>query len=314
VYDEPFADSSQLPTLLVSELARASVTVTLSGDGGDELFGGYDRYRWVPRVADGLGRVPAPVRSGAARALRAVPPRAWERGAALLPRRYRPRIPASKASKLAAILVLDDAPSMYTELRTHWDSADDVLLGANGTGDGPAPSRAVGAPGPSTRDAARWMMHMDAATYLPDDILVKLDRASMSVGLEARVPLLDHRVVELAARLPVDLRLGAGAKPLLRRLLYERVPRELVERPKSGFGVPLGEWLRGPLRPWAEELLAPARLDADGFLRTSTVRAIWGEHVTSRRDWEYHLWDVLMFQAWLDATTANTRSGGSSAS
>jgi len=295
VYDEPFADSSQIPTFLVAEIARRDVTVSLSGDGGDEMFGGYDRYRWVPRVAKRFGRVPAGVRRAASNALLAVPPRVWDALALPLPTGMRPRMPATKLAKLAAIMTLDSPPAMYRELVSHWEEPDAVVIGAH------EPPTAVDAAWQTGRRPEDAMMAVDVVTYLPDDILVKLDRATMSVGLEGRVPILDHRVVEFATSLPLEQKIRDGqSKWLLRRVLARHVPTRLFESPKSGFGVPIGTWLRGPLRPWAEELLAPDRLRREGFLRPEPIRAAWDEHQRGRRDHEYHLWDVLMFQAWLE--------------
>ena len=296
VYDEPFADSSQLPTLLVSELARRSVTVSLSGDGGDELFGGYDRYRWVPRVARGAGRAPAS-RRALARAILAVPPGAWNVVARPLPERLRPRIPATKLAKLASIAPLESAEAMHRQLLSHWDHPDSVVVGSHEPAPTPLPPWSNGESG---REVER-MMALDLVTYLPDDILVKLDRATMSVGLEGRVPLLDHRVVELAAALPLELKIRDGqSKWLLRQVLSRYVPARLFTRPKAGFGVPIGAWLRGSLRPWAEELLRADRLRSEGYLRPEPVRSMWEQHLARTRDCEYHLWDVLMFQAWLE--------------
>jgi len=295
IYDEPFADSSQIPTLLVSEIARRDVTVSLSGDGGDETFGGYDRYRWVPWVANRLGRVPAGVRRAASRLVLAVPPRGWDAIARPIPVGLRPRIPATKLAKLAAIAPLDSPGAMYRELVSHWEDPNSIVIGAH-----ERPGSA-GASWSDGRGLEARMMALDTVTYLPDDILVKLDRASMSVSLEARVPILDHRVVEFAAALPLRHKIRDGqSKWLLRQVLARYVPKPLFERPKSGFGVPIGAWLRGPLRSWAEELLAPDRLRREGYLRPEPVRAAWDEHTSGRRDHEYRLWDVLMFQAWLD--------------
>jgi len=299
IYDEPFADSSQIPTFLVSQLARGDVTVSLSGDGGDETFGGYDRYRYLPRVLRRREHVPQWARLAASNVIDAVPPRVWDSLARPLPMRVRPRIPATKAKKFAAINRLGTPAEMYEELVTYWSDPDAVVVG------GEAPSLLVDRPDDWPRIAGleNLLMALDTVTYLPDDILVKLDRATMSVGLEGRVPLLDHRVVEFAAGLPatVKVREGVGKWPL-RAVLRRYVPDELVSRPKSGFGVPIGQWLRGPLQPWASDLLAPDRLRRDGYLRPEPIERMWSEHRAGRRDWEYQLWPVLMFQAWLDGS------------
>ena len=300
IYDEPFADSSQIPTLLVSELARRDVTVSLSGDGGDEVFGGYDRYRTVPSLAKRLSHVPPSARAAAARALVAVPPRAWETMTTPMPARYRPRIPATKAAKLSQLMTLDRPEAMYQQLVTHWDDPASLVIG------GTEPATGAGLPPWDDDDLVDQMMMRDTVGYLPDDILVKLDRATMSVSLEGRIPLLDHRVVELLASMPARMKVRDGeTKYLLRRVLDRYVPPKLTRRPKSGFGIPVGNWLRGPLRDWAEDLLSPARLERDGYLREAPVREMWNAHLGRRRDWGYHLWDVLMFQSWLDTWATN---------
>ena len=296
IYDEPFSDTSQVPTVLLAELARREVTVALSGDGGDEVFGGYDRYRWVPRTSHRLRRIPIGARRAAGRALLAVPPRVWDRLARPLPRRLRPRTPSTKLAKFAAIAPLSSPEAMYRRLVSHWDEPTAVVI------DGREPPFTADAGWPDVPGLENQMMALDTVTYLPDDILVKLDRATMAVGLEARVPILDHRVVEFAAALPADAKIkGDRGKLILRRVLARHLPERIFDVPKSGFGVPLGDWLRGPLRPWAEDLLAPARLHREGYLRPEPIRAIWEEHLSRRRDHEYDLWDVLMFQEWLEA-------------
>jgi asparagine synthase (glutamine-hydrolysing) len=297
MYDEPFADSSQIPTFLVAQLARREVTVSLSGDGGDETFGGYDRYRYLPRVHRRAGRLPGWARRLAADALDAVPPRVWEGLARPMPRRIRPRIPATKAAKFAAITRAESPAAMYASVVSHWDHAGDLVVGGQVL---PTVIDTVDA-WPQAGGLENLLMALDTVTYLPDDILVKLDRATMAVSLEARVPLLDHRVVEFAASLPVAAKVqgGVGKRPL-RGVLRRYVPEALWNRPKTGFGLPIGEWLRGPLRPWAEALLDPARLRVEGYLAPEPIAAMWDEHLARRRDWEYHLWDVLIFQAWLE--------------
>jgi asparagine synthase (glutamine-hydrolysing) len=299
VYDEPFADSSQIPTLLVSGLAREHVTVSLSGDGGDEMFGGYNRYAWGRAVWRRTGWLPPAVRRAAARGLRALPPAAWERAfraaGPVLPHRMRQRNPGEKLHKLAGALEARDVDEMYRSLVSHWRDPGAVVLGA-------AEPRADLANGDGISDPTRRMMLLDTQTYLPDDILTKLDRATMAVSLEGRVPYLDHRVVELAWRMPLRMHVSDGVgKRLLRRVLHRYVPPALVERPKWGFGVPTGAWLRGPLRDWAESLLDPHRLRREGFLDPRPIRAAWTDHLSGRRNRQYELWDVLMFQAWLEA-------------
>jgi asparagine synthase (glutamine-hydrolysing) len=297
LYDEPFADSSQIPTLLVSELARRHVTVSLSGDGGDELFGGYNRYLLGRKIWDTIGWMPGPLRTAIGRGLTLLSPETWS---ALLGRvRGFPRVtqPGDKLHKLAEILDAPDADSLYLGLVSHWRQPAQVVEGAT-----ELPSSLTSRwPGTSVSDFTARMMYLDLVTYLPDDILVKLDRASMGVSLEARVPMLDHRVIELAWRLPLSMKVaGDTGKLVLRRVLDRYVPRPLIDRPKMGFGVPIDAWLRGPLREWAESLLDERRLGKEGFFRPEPIRARWREHLSGRRNWQYLLWDVLMFQAWLD--------------
>lgn len=303
VYDEPFADSSQIPTLLLAALTRSHVTVSLSGDGGDELFGGYNRYFWGSRLWRRIGWLPAGMRSLLGAGITAVSPPAWS----LLARRVRLLMPAEardgnvgdKLHKLAEVLPSTDADRLYEALVSLWKRPDDLVVGGGEPGDGI---------GRVCRELAtlvprfeQRMMLVDLLTYLPDDILVKLDRAAMSVSLESRLPFLDHRVVELAWRLPLNYKLRNGSgKWLLRRVLHRYVPRDLVERPKRGFGIPLDAWLRGPLREWAESLLDSERLQREGFLDPAPIRRKWEEHLAGRRNWQHHLWNVLAFQAWLE--------------
>jgi asparagine synthase (glutamine-hydrolysing) len=294
VYDEPFADSSQLPTYLVSRLARESVTVSLSGDGGDEVFGGYNRYVWGAALDAGIRGVPRPLRSLAARTLQAIPVAALDSAARLLPERLRYAQAGDKLHKLARIIDAPSSAAAYRRVTSLWD---EELV----TGDGVQPEGADW-PDLTFQDA---MMLRDTETYLPGDILTKVDRASMAVSLEARVPLLDHRVVEFAWRLPLSMKLRKGSsKWLLRQVLDRYVPQKLIERPKAGFAVPLATWLRGPLRAWAEDLLAEDRLRADGYFAPAPIRRRWQEHLSGRRNWQDALWAVLMFQEWLQRPRA----------
>jgi asparagine synthase (glutamine-hydrolysing) len=314
VYDEPFADSSQIPALLVSALARQHVTVSLSGDAGDELFGGYNRHLWVDRIWSGIGWLPSPVRVMAARTLRAVPPHSWDtllhasRG--LLPAAARVQSPGEKLHKLARILPARSPEAAYLSLVSHWQHPSAVVL------DGSEPRTLLSDSSrfPRIPDRTSRMLFLDALTYLPDDILAKVDRASMSVGLEARVPFLDHRVVEFAWSLPSSMKIREGqSKWLLRRLLRRYVPDNLVEKPKMGFGVPIGSWLRHELRDWAEELLTPTRLQSEGFFDPRPIREAWVEHISERRNRQYELWDVLMFEAWLEHQHAGSKPVASAA-
>ncbi|MEA2991372.1 MAG: hypothetical protein QOD40_292 [Alphaproteobacteria bacterium] len=293
VYDEPFADSSQIPTYLISKLTRARVTVALSGDGGDELFAGYNRYAFAEKLASRLWYLPLPMRRAAAAMLKAVPDRAVEALARFAPRGLLPAQPADKMQKLAEILSCDPQ-GIYLRLVSQY--SDPAAL-ARGNAEHTLNWERYG----DLSDVSRLIERMqliDTATYLPDDILQKVDRASMAFALEVRPPLLDHRVVEFAFRLPRRLRVRDGeTKWLLRRVLDRYVPRHLVERPKMGFGVPLADWLRGPLRNWGEDLLDPARLGG-GFVDVAAARRLWDEHLSGRRNWAYALWNVLMFEAW----------------
>ena len=302
MYDEPFADSSQIPTHLVAQMARRHVTVCLSGDGGDELFGGYTRHAWTQRMWSGMRHYPRGLRAAVAQLATCASPTAWDKIfgtlAPLLPRTLRQSHPGDKLHKAAAVLDASGPDDIYRRLVSQWQDPASVVI------DGVEPAVAV-------RDDAAWrdggdiahsQMLLDLVSYLPDDILVKLDRAAMSVSLESRVPFLDHRVIEFAWRLPLSMKIRDGqGKWLLRQLLYQYVPAQLVERPKTGFGVPLDSWLRGPLRAWAGDLLAPARLKREGYLHAEPIARMWNEHLSGRRNWQHALWNVLMFESWLAA-------------
>jgi len=302
LYCEPFADSSQIPTFLISQLARQQVTVALSGDGGDELFGGYNRYLMARTAWRRLNRLPPAARRALAGALRGVSPPRWDGlirlASRCLPKRLRVANAGEKAHKLAGVLQLTNGEAFYKQLRSHWEDPGSVVIG----GDEPADSL-MDAGGLTAADSLeQWMMAQDAQTYLPDDILVKVDRAAMANSLETRVPLLDHRVVEFAWRLPLEYKIrGEEGKWALRQVLYRYVPQAMIERPKMGFTLPLGSWLRGPLRDWAEDLLDPARLRREGYLEPGPIRRIWDMHLAGKSNEQYRLWDVLMFQAWLAA-------------
>ena len=283
MYDEPFADSSQIPTYLVSLMARQYVTVSLSGEGGDEVFGGYRRYFEGQRVLRTFGRVPAPLRRAIGRGIAAIPPRRWDRLLA-----WRQPQAGTQMTKLARALSARTLDDFYWDVVSHWDES--LVQGAAGF---TPPS--VKLPNPVER-----MMLLDQLTYLPDDILAKVDRASMAASLEAREPLLDHRVVELAWSLPPEMKVRGGTgKKILRDVLDRYVPRELIDRPKMGFKVPIDSWLTGPLRGWAEELLDEKRLREQGLLDVAQVRAVWDDFVDGRARQQDHIWAVLMLQAWL---------------
>ncbi len=303
MYDEPFADASQIPTHLVCAAARQHVTVALSGDAGDELFGGYNRYLWGPRLWRRLGGLPYPLRQALASTLSALPPGGWDMLAAPLQRRRSGSDGVSrlgeKLHKLARSLRgVHDVDGLYRRLVAEWQDPAAVLRSHGAAIDEPA--TALDDPLPTgLDDAAQRMMYLDSLSYLPDDILCKVDRAAMAISLETRVPFLDHRVAEVAWRLPMDMKIRGGqGKWALRQLLYRQVPRALIERPKQGFGLPVGPWLRGPLRDWAEALLDAGRLQAEGFFHAAPIRARWAGHLSGREDHTAALWAVLMFQAW----------------
>jgi asparagine synthase (glutamine-hydrolysing) len=300
IYDEPFADSSQIPTYLVCREARRFVTVALSGDGGDEGFCGYNRYVWWRQIWRSLGYLPLPARQLLASALRGATVTTWDRALRpvrrLLPAELRHRAAGEKLHKLAEVLGARSPDAIYRSLVSHWKNPATVVLG------GAEPwTRLSDDSGISDIDRfTDRMMLLDILTYLPDDILVKVDRASMAVSLEVRAPLLDFRVLEFAARVPLPYKLQrTSGKLVLKRILERFVPPKLFDRPKTGFGVPLESWLRGPLREWAEDLLAPARLRAEGYFAVAPVRAMWDDLVVRGRATHYLVWDILMFQAWL---------------
>jgi asparagine synthase (glutamine-hydrolysing) len=293
-YDEPFSDSSQIPTYLVSAVTRRHVTVALSGDGGDELFAGYNRYQFAQDSWRTLSLLPRPVRHGIARAITSISPAGWDKLLSWVPRHLRPPQVGDKAHKAASLFNLDDDTALYRRLVTHWEPSQ--LMPFVAEAKGVLWDATVNQQFPDLLDR---MQFLDLVTYLPDDILTKVDRASMAVALEVRVPLLDHRVVEFAWRIPRHALIRDGlSKWPLRQVLYRHVPPELVERPKMGFGIPLGEWLRGPLRDWAETLLDENRLQQAGLLDASRVRQAWAEHQSGQHNWQYLLWDVLMLEAW----------------
>lgn len=296
MFDEPFGDSSQIPTYLVAQLARSHVTVSLSGDGGDELFGGYNRYFWAERYWARMHSTPAWLRNLGVIGVRALPPAAWDAVWRLLPQRAQLAQPGDKLYKLAGLAQARNGREAYAWLIAQQRERGSLVLGANAPG--PAGAHALwNQPG---RRLADNMMLADAQGYLPDDILVKVDRATMAVSLEARTPFLDHRVAEFAFQLPIAQKIrGTAGKWLLRQVLYRYVPPALIDRPKMGFGVPIDGWLRGPLKQWADDLLDPVRMQAEGYLNVARVRQAWDEHQSGRRNWQHFLWNILMFEAWL---------------
>ena len=300
IYCEPFSDSSQIPTFLVSQLARQHVTVSLSGDAGDELFSGYTRYGLADDFWNRLSRVPAPLRRAAAGLATLPSPAAYDMVAGplmqLMPRSRRRSQVGDKVHKAAELLSLQSVGDVYRRLCSHWTDPEHLVPGSR-----ERPTMLTGLEQlPDLPGNVERMMFTDLVSYLPDDILVKVDRAAMAVSLETRVPFLDHRIVEFAMSLPLSIsRADNTPKWPLRQLLYKHVPKALVDRPKMGFGVPIDAWLRSKLRPWAEDLLSPSRLREEGFFDPARVRTAWEEHVSGRRNHQYLLWDVLMFQAWL---------------
>jgi len=297
IYDEPFGDSSQIPTALVCALTRQHVTVCLSGDAGDELFGGYNRYSWATSLWLRIGRLPPYVRRAGLSGIPLIRAEAWNELLGLitpfLPSRLRVSNPGDKLHKLADVFTASTPEALYRELVSQW-RGHLPLLGIN------EPSTLIAKPShwPDLPSFTERMMAVDTLTYLPDDILVKLDRAAMASSLETRLPFLDPRVIDFAWRLPLHYKLRDGqSKWLLRQLLYRYVPRELVERPKQGFGLPIEHWLRGSLRDWVEDLLSHASLSADGLLDPKPIRDMWQHHL-SGRNFQHSLWNVLMYQLW----------------
>ena len=290
LYDEPFSDSSQIPTFLVAEMTRKNVTVALSGDGGDELFGGYNRYFKTHQWWDKINMIPKSARSLVSKGLLSIPPKSWDKASFITK-----GISGNTINKLAGALTVSDSASLYRHFTSHWDDPGDIVI------DGQEWQTEVTNPSIELNSLVEQMMALDTLTYLPDDILTKVDRASMGVSLETRIPMLDHRVVEFAWKLPLSMKISHGqGKWILRQLLYKYVPKNLIERPKMGFGVPIDSWLRGPLREWAESLLDESRLRQEGYFYPQPIRKKWEEHISGKRNWQYHLWDVLMFQAWLE--------------
>ncbi len=301
LYDEPFADSSQIPTYLVCQAARRNVTVALSGDAGDELFGGYNRYFLAERLWDRIAWFPYHVRRLMGAGIQQLPVDAWDVLGGMLPKSHAVGRLGDKAHKFAhrmkRVKSLDDlCYSLVTEWPPDFSLVKDAVRLSTQFDD---PALVAG-----MTEAEHRMMLLDSITYLPDDILTKVDRAAMGVSLETRVPFLDHRVAELAWRLPLDMKVRGGqGKWVLRQVLYNYVPRELIERPKAGFAIPVGQWLRGPLRDWAEALLDEKRLEQEGYLKPAPIRTLWLQHLSGRHDWTVRLWSVLMFQAWLEEHT-----------
>lgn len=301
IYCEPFADSSQIPTYLVSKIARQSVTVALSGDGGDELNCGYSRYLWMRSLWRMLSAFPRPIRRAAAATLRSGGAGAIAGTMALLgklaPIQLQSAQLRNRLMKLANTMDPTGPSDIYRQIISHWPNPQQVVIGASAD----IYDVAANVSGESVDEVIESIMTVDTESYLPDDILVKVDRASMACSLEARAPLLDHRLFELVRSMPLEFQLqGTRGKLLLRSVLNEFVPESLIDRPKTGFGVPIDSWLCGPLRDWAEALLNPARLKHEGYFDVKSVRDVWEQHLRGTRQGHYLIWDVLMFQSWLD--------------
>ena len=318
IYDEPFADSSQIPTLLVSQLAKQFVTVSLSGDGGDELFAGYNWYTWTQTLWKRLGCLPRGVRSAIASICDGLSPMGWDRLLTLvsptLPRGLRGSISGDRVYKLAALIRgMENPMSVYEHLVARWHDSSSVVLGT----DGPLTTLGAADLDVDQNEIITTLLYVNFADYLPNDILTKVDRSTMAVSLESRAPLLDHRIVEFASRLPMSMKLRNGqSKWLLRQVLYRHVPRKMVDRPKSGFSIPIDSWLRGPLRDWAEHLLDENRMRQEGFLDPGIIRRTWNEHLSGQRKWQHKIWCVLMFQAWMEDRrmhSTNTLNGRATA-
>lgn len=296
MYDEPFADSSQIPTFLVSKMAKQNVTVSLSGDGGDELFCGYNRYALADNWSK-IEKVPLVMRRMASRAINSLQPEVWDAVFQQISNfKKMPDNMGDKLGKLAKVIDSETIQEAYYNLVSEIDQPEQIVIGAT------EPEAWLTNTGMNTtfNDSKQNMMYMDAMTYLPDDILVKVDRAAMANSLETRVPFLDHRVVELASRLPMHMKMRDGkTKWILRKVLYQYVPKELIERPKTGFGIPLGEWLRGPLRDWVESMLDEKRLGREGYFNVHNIRNLWSAHLSGKRNHQSLLWSILMFQEWL---------------
>jgi asparagine synthase (glutamine-hydrolysing) len=300
LYDEPFSDASQIPTYLVSQLTRKHVTVSLSGDAGDELFAGYNRYFWGESIWRSIGWMPPVMKKASASLLTSFSPQTWEflfkTLGPVLPNRLRQKNPADKVQKLSEVVNVVSPIDMYRKFATHWENPASMVVNSAE----PLTALTDATKRVDIKDYIQVMMYLDLISFLPDDILAKVDRAAMGVSLETRVPFLDHRVVEFSWQIPLSMKIRNGqGKWLLRQVLYKYVPRELIERPKSGFAVPIDSWLRGPLREWAEDLMDEKRLREEGYLEPAPIRQKWLEHLSGKRNWQYHLWDVLMFQSWL---------------
>lgn len=301
LYDEPFADSSQIPTCLVSIMAKQHVTVCLSGDGGDELFGGYNHYLLGDRIWRKIRWMPPACRHAAAYFLTLIPPRRLNRmfrlpGSIVGSSGLRNTLPGDMLHKLAEVIAADSRVDLYRNMISQWKNPNLLVLGGSEPSDNPASYKKQ----VESQDFIQYMMYQDMVTYLPDDIMAKVDRASMGVSLEVRAPFLDHRIAEFAWKVPQNMKIGGGrGKLLIKKLADKYIPQELVKKPKTGFSIPIDYWLRGPLKEWAEELLDARRIKDATYLNPEPIRKKWDEHQSQERNWQNYLWSVLMFQAWL---------------
>ena len=293
IYDEPFSDSSQIPTILVSKLASEKVTVSLSGDGGDEIFCGYNRYKIAENYWNNIRRIPLTSRNLISKAMLRVPPKFWDSLCSLFLSKENF---GNKIHKTAYALKSKGVDDLYMNLVSHWMNPSEIVI--NGVEPESVLSNNLSLF--DEVDAVKAMMILDQMTYLPDDILTKVDRAAMSSSLETRVPFLDHRIVEFAGKIPQEYKIKRGqSKWALRQVLYRYVPKELIERPKEGFAVPIDKWLRTSLRDWAEDLLDPSLMNKEGIFNNHDIQQKWQEHLSEEYNWQYLLWDILMFQSWL---------------
>ncbi|KID57955.1 asparagine synthase [Pseudoalteromonas luteoviolacea] len=297
IYDEPFSDSSQIPTYLVANKAREYVTVALSGDAGDELFCGYNRYIYTDKVWSKLSKIPLPLRQLGSKLVSSISERVWDKVGSALPAKAKMSNFGAKMHKASDVLGCKNADELYINLTSHWKNPEQVILGSR------EPATVVSdlSAHPKVDSSVEKMMALDTLSYMTDDILVKVDRAAMANSLETRVPFLDHTVFEMAWRLPLNEKLKDGvSKSCLREILYKYVPKDLIERPKSGFAIPLAQWLQGPLVEWADKLLDKDRLIQEGYFNADIVSEMWQEHRSGKKNHQYHLWDILMFQLWLE--------------
>ena len=300
IYDEPFSDPSQIPTYLISDMTSKHVKVSLSGDAGDEIFGGYNRYVFVNRLWGAFSKIPRPIRNLVSKAITNISPKTWNKlliyNQFILPKKWHASNYGEKLHKGSRVLAAKDIEALYKGLIMNWDDSSDIVLGIEKSD---IISDYFASFAHELNDIER-MMAVDSVTYLPDDILVKIDRAAMAVSLETRVPFLNTKVIEYAWQLPLSLKLrGPKGKWILRRILEKYIPVELIDRPKMGFAMPIDAWLRGPLRDWAESLLDTKKLKDEGYLMPDRIRTKWKEHLTGSHNWQDHLWDVLMFQLWV---------------